>query len=221
MRKFEQKFRVSAKLNIAVFASGRGSNFRAIVDAIKNGSIPHAKIVVVISNNSDAGALQIAKENGITGLHLSRKQFSSDESFTTELLQTLRSHRTNLIVLAGYMKKIDPTIIRAFRKRIINVHPALLPSFGGTGMYGLRVHEAVIASKATVTGATVHVVDEEYDHGQILLQKEVPVEPDDTPESLAARVLKVEHEIYPQAIRLIAEGQITLDGHQPEDFNSR
>ncbi len=212
---------MSAGLNIAVFASGRGSNFKAIIDAIKHGSIRNAKVVVVISNNSDAGALQIARENGIPGVHLSRKHFSSDESFTTALLQTLRAHRTNLIVLAGYMKKIDPAVIRAFRSRIINIHPALLPAFGGTGMYGMRVHEAVIERKAAVSGATVHVVDEEYDHGQILLQKTVAVDPADTPESLAAKVLKIEHDIYPQAIRLIAEGQITLDGDQHGDSNSR
>lgn len=211
---------MSTKFNIAVFASGKGSNFKAIVDAIKRGSIRNAQIVAVISNNADAGALAIGREYGIPALHISRTQFASNETFNMAILETLTTRQTILIVLAGYMKKIDPIIIENFKDRIINIHPALLPSFGGKGMYGMRVHEAVIASKATVSGVTVHVVDEEYDHGRIVLQKTVAVDPHDTPETLAAKVLKLEHEIYPQAIQLIAEGQIALDAEQVTRFNS-
>ena len=211
---------MSSELNIGVFASGAGSNFKAIVDAITNGSIRHAKVVVVISNNSDAGALRIANESGLPALHISRQQFPSDEALTASLLHTLRTYKVNLIVLAGYMNKIDPLIIRNFRNRIINIHPALLPAFGGKGMYGMRVHEAVIASHSRVSGATVHLVDEEYDHGRILLQQIVPVDPLDTPETLAAKVLKVEHEVYPRAIGMIAEDQIALDEEQVGSFNS-
>ena len=210
---------MALKLNIAVFASGTGSNFKAILEAIKSGSIRNAKVVVVISNNSDAGALAIARDHGLPGLQINRKQFESDEAFTTAILNALHTYRTNFIVLAGYMKKIDPLIIRNFRNRIVNIHPALLPSFGGKGMYGMRVHEAVIASKAALSGATVHIVDEEYDHGRIVLQKKVPVDPQDTPETLALRVLNIEHEIYPEAIRLIAEGQIDLDAGQVSGVN--
>lgn len=199
-------------LNIAVFASGKGSNFRAIQSAILSGSIHKAKIDLVISNNSDAGALAAAREYGIPAVHLSRKQFSSDDEFNVAIMRTLEEHGVNFIVLAGYMKKIDPSIIQRFRNRILNIHPALLPAFGGSGMYGMRVHEAVIAQNAYITGATVHLVDEEYDHGAIVLQRTIAVMPDDTPETLAAKVQSIEHELYPEAIRLFAEGQISIDG---------
>ena len=199
-------------LNIAVFASGKGSNFRAIQSAILSGSIPKAKIDLVISNNSDAGALAAAHEYGIPAMHLSRKQYSSDDEFNAAMMRALEEHGVNFIVLAGYMKKIDSSIIQRFRNRILNIHPALLPAFGGSGMYGMRVHEAVIAQKAYITGATVHLVDEEYDHGAIVLQRTIAVMPDDTPETLAAKVQSIEHELYPEAIRLFAEGQISIDG---------
>src|SRR5690242_16551377 len=133
-------------LRIAVFASGRGSNLKAILDAINAGTIPNAQIALVISNNSDSGALAIARSSSIPALHLSRKQFDSDESFNQTLLSSLDEHRVNFIALAGYMKRISVSIVKAFRDRIVNIHPALLPSFGGPGMYGRFVHEAVIRS---------------------------------------------------------------------------
>jgi phosphoribosylglycinamide formyltransferase 1 len=205
---------LSGTLRIAVFASGRGSNLKAILDAIRSGSIPNALIALVISNNSDSGALAIAHSNSIPALHLSRKQFESDESFDRTLLARLNDHRVNLIALAGYMKKIPPAIVKAFRDRIINIHPALLPAFGGPGMYGSFVHEAVIKSGAPFSGATVHVVDEEYDHGRIILQRSVAVDPGETPETLAAKVSEIEHELYPEAIRMIAEGKVIIGkGH--------
>jgi phosphoribosylglycinamide formyltransferase-1 len=191
-------------LNIAVFGSGRGSNFQSILTAIDQGKIPGARVCVVVSNNPGAGILAIARAHALPGLHLSQKQFPDEVTFATAMLSTLRGHGADFIALAGYLKRVPSSIVAAYRHRIVNIHPALLPRFGGAGMYGLRVHEAVIASGATVSGATVHFVDEEYDRGPIILQKTVPVLPGDTPESLAARVLEVEHEIYPAAIRSIA-----------------
>ncbi len=193
------------QLNIAVFGSGRGSNFQAILSAMKRGEIPGAHIGVVVSNNSSAGILDLARTNGIPALHISRKQFTSEEEFVDRLLSILDAHDVNFIVLAGYMKKIPARVIQRFRNSIINIHPALLPEFGGDGMYGARVHEAVIASGQNCSGATVHLVDEEYDHGRVILQKRVKIEPGDTPETLAAKVLEIEHEIFPKAIRLMAE----------------
>ena len=207
---------MTGTLNIAVLASGRGSNLKAILDAVRSGTIRRARVSLVISNNPDAGALQIARVNGIASLHLSRQQFESDEAFNTALLSALTRHGVNFIALAGYLKKIHSSIIQAYRNRIINVHPALLPAFGGPGMYGKFVHEAVIKSGAAISGATVHVVDEQYDHGAIILQKSVPVAPDDTPETLAARVSAIEHEIYPEAIRLFAEGKVKIEEQHVE-----
>jgi phosphoribosylglycinamide formyltransferase-1 len=200
-------------MNIAVFASGRGSNLMAILNAIKEGKL-NAKISLVISNNSNAGALEIAKANGIDALHISRKQFSSDEEYVQKILNELKSRNVELIVLAGYMKKIPSEIIKEYPNKILNIHPALLPSFGGKGMYGLNVHKAVIESGVKITGVTVHIVDEEYDHGPIVMQRAVEVRDDDTPETLAERVLKVEHEIYPQAIKLFVEGKIKISGRK-------
>jgi phosphoribosylglycinamide formyltransferase-1 len=202
---------VDGSLNIAVLASGRGSNFQAVLESIEAGRIPNARIVLVISNNSEAGALTIAREHRIPAIHLSRAQFESDAAFNEKLSATLTMHGANFILLAGYMKKLDSSIIHAFRNRILNIHPALLPDFGGHGMYGKFVHEAVIASRTPRSGATVHIVDEEYDRGPIVLQKSIDVAPDDTPESLAAKVLAIEHEIYPEAVRLFAEGRIQID----------
>lgn len=200
-------------MNIAVFASGRGSNLMAILNAIKEGKI-NAKVALVISNNSNAGALEIAKANGIDALHISRAQFTSDEDYVKKLLHELKSRNIELIVLAGYMKKIPPEVVQEYRNKILNIHPALLPAFGGQGMYGMNVHKAVIDYGVKVTGVTVHIVDEEYDHGPIVMQKVIEVRDDDTPETLAERVLKVEHEIYPIAIKLFVDGKITVSGRK-------
>ena len=191
-------------LNIAVLGSGRGSNFQAILTAIQQGRIPGATIRVVISNNSDAGILEIARNNFLPAVHLSHRQFPTEDEFVDALLSLLRVHGVNFIVLAGYMKRIHHRVIEAFRHRIINIHPALLPRHGGPGMYGRHVHEAVIAAGDQISGATVHFVDEEYDHGSVVLQKTVSVTAGDTPETLAAKVLEIEHEIYPEAIRRLA-----------------
>ena len=191
-------------LNIAVLGSGRGSNFQAILTAIQQGRIPNARIAVVISNNSGAGILEIARNNSLPAVHLSHRQFPTEDEFVDALLSLLSAHGVNFIVLAGYMKRIHPRVINAYRHRIINIHPALLPRHGGPGMYGHFVHEAVIAAGDRLSGATVHFVDEEYDHGSIVLQKTVSVAPEDTPETLAAKILEIEHEIYPEAIRRLA-----------------
>lgn len=198
-------------MNIAVFASGRGSNFQAILNAIDSGSLP-ARITALISNKSDAGAMEIARGHDIPTSHLSQKLFQKEDALAEAMLNVLTKQRADLIVLAGYLKKIPVQVVRRFRNRIINIHPALLPSFGGAGMYGHFVHEAVIASGVKVSGATVHLVDEEYDRGPIILQKTVEVLPADTPDSLAAKVLKIEHEIFPFAVKAFAEGRIKIEG---------
>jgi formyltetrahydrofolate-dependent phosphoribosylglycinamide formyltransferase len=197
------------KMNIAVFGSGKGSNFRSILDKILEGEIP-AKVGVVISNNSKSGILEIAREHNIPALHISQKQFISEEEFNNKILKVLEEFNINFIVLAGYMKKIDSLIVSKFKNRIINIHPALLPAFGGKEMYGSRVHTAVIDYGCKYSGATVHIVDDEYDHGAIILQESVPVLENDTPEILAARVLKIEHKIFPQAVKLFAENRIKI-----------
>jgi phosphoribosylglycinamide formyltransferase-1 len=197
-------------LNVAVFGSGRGSNFQAILDAIDGGSLPGVRVTLVLSNKSNAGILQIARSRSLPAIHLSEKQFPDEQSFVDAMLATLQDHEADFIALAGYMRKLPPRVIATFRHRIVNIHPALLPRFGGKGMYGIHVHEAVLAAGETISGATVHIVDEEYDHGPILLQRKVDVRIDDTPETLAARVLEIEHQIYPEALRLLAEGKVAL-----------
>ncbi len=198
-------------MNIAVFASGRGSNFQAILNAIDAGLLP-ARITVLISNKSDAGALEIARARGIPTSQLSQKLFPSEEALAEAMLNVLSKQRAEFIALAGYLKKIPLQVVRRYRNRIVNIHPALLPSFGGAGMYGHYVHEAVIASGVKVSGASVHLVDEEYDRGPIVMQKTVDVAPDDTPDSLAAKVLTIEHEIYPFVLKAFAEGQVKIEG---------
>ena len=195
-------------LTIAVFGSGRGSNFEAILTAMNGGTIPGARIACVISNNSSAGILELAVHYSLPAYHLSQKHFGTEELFVDRMLAILRGHEVNLIALAGYMKLLPPVVVAQYRNRIINIHPALLPKFGGKGMYGHHVHEAVLAAGERESGATVHMVDEIFDHGTIVLQKAVPVLPDDTPDSLQARILQVEHEIYPEAIRRLARGEV-------------
>lgn len=200
-------------MNIAVLASGGGSNLRAILNAIHRGTIP-GKITLVVSNNSRAGALEIARSHNIPAYHCSQLRYPSEEAFANALLQLFEEHDVALIALAGYLKKVPSVVIERYRNRILNIHPALLPAFGGKGMYGINVHRAVLESGATKSGATVHLVDEEYDRGPIVMQKQVDVRPDDTPESLAARVLVIEHEIYPKAIRAFVEGRVKIEGRK-------
>ncbi|MDP1676962.1 MAG: phosphoribosylglycinamide formyltransferase [Bacteroidota bacterium] len=191
-------------LHIAIFASGRGSNFEALHNAIADQKIP-AKIVVVISNNSSSGALTLAQSFNIPAFHISQRQFPDSSLFQQKILETLQTFNVNFIVLAGYMKKMDPAITRAFPNRIINIHPALLPKYGGEGMFGMNVHNAVIAAKEKESGATVHYINEDYDRGEIIRQQKINIDPSDTPDSLAAKVLKIEHELLPSVIKIISE----------------
>ncbi len=200
-------------LRVAVFASGRGSNMEAMLKNISAGKL-NARIVTVISNNSKSGALELAVRNKIPACHISQKQYATEELFSDALLQILHQHNAQLIALAGYMKKIPLPVIRTYKDRILNIHPALLPSFGGQGLYGHFVHEAVLNYGCKISGATVHIVDEEYDTGPPVCQQCVPVLEDDTPDSLAARILIIEHDIYSQAIQLFAEGRVTVQGRR-------
>jgi phosphoribosylglycinamide formyltransferase 1 len=186
-------------VRIAVLASGRGSNLQALIDHFASlGDSTPGQIVLVGSNRKDASALERARNGGIESRHFE----SADDG--SALIELLRSHSVELVVLAGYMKKLPPAVIDEFRGRIVNVHPGLLPDFGGAGMYGARVHEAVIARRVAETGVTVHLVDEELDHGPTVAQWKIAVHPGETAESLAARVLAVEHVIYPRAVEMIA-----------------
>jgi formyltetrahydrofolate-dependent phosphoribosylglycinamide formyltransferase len=197
-------------LNIAVFASGRGSNCEAILRAIETGEIHNVSISVVISNNHDAPVLAIAREHNIPSYHLGQKQFPSEEAFDEAVLAVFRLHNVNFIVLAGYMKKLSTNLVRQFRNRIVNIHPALLPRFGGKGMYGMHVHVAVINSKEKMSGVTIHIVDEEYDHGPIVKQRTVPVEINETPDTLATKIHKIEHQLYPEVLQLFADDRIKV-----------
>jgi phosphoribosylglycinamide formyltransferase-1 len=196
-------------LRIGVLASGRGSNLQALVDGCALGRI-QGRVVVVISNNSRSGALARAAASGIPGCHLSSHTHPGPGELDFAICGALQQHACDLVALAGYMKQLGPHTLRAFRGRVVNVHPALLPRHGGTGMYGMRVHEAVLASQDAYSGATIHLVTGEYDQGPVLAQCRVPVLPGDTPESLAARVLAVEHELYVNTVAAIARGEMSL-----------
>ena len=187
------------KTRIAVFCSGNGSNFKALFYATRNKQLA-AEIVLCLSNRAQCGAMEFAEQNGIATLHISEKQFASFDEFAATMVERLKEHQIDIILLAGYMRKVPDAVVAAFPDRMLNIHPALLPKFGGEGMYGILVHTAVLEAGETETGATVHFVNEEYDKGEILLQRTVPVLPDDTPETLAARVLACEHTLYPDAL---------------------
>lgn len=199
-------------LKIAVLVSGGGTNLQAILDKIDCKKITNAEVSLVISNNPKAYALKRAKNHGIEAVCISPKEFESREEFHKALLGKLTKSKVDLVVLAGFLVAIPPMIVEAFPNKIINIHPSLIPSFCGTGYYGLHVHEAVLARGVKVTGATVHFVDTGTDTGPIILQKAVEVEPDDTPESLQRRVMeKAEWKILPKAIHLIANGKVSVE----------
>lgn len=201
-------------LRIAVLVSGGGTNLQAVIDRIEDGTIRYTEIAMVISNNKNAKALERAEKHNIPSCCISPKDFESREVFNKTLLRTLTDLNPDLIVLAGFMVVIPPEMIRAFKNRIINIHPSLIPSFCGTGYYGLRVHEAALARGVKISGATVHFVDEGTDTGPIILQKAVEVKPTDTPEVLQRRIMEeAEWQIMPKAIDLIAAGKVkVVDG---------
>lgn len=202
-------------LRVAVCVSGGGTNLQAIMDAAASGKISNSEIVQVLSNNPGAYALKRAKKAGLPAVCVSRADHSDREDYNRVLLETLQSAEPDLIVLAGFLVMIPAAMVRAFPNRIINIHPSLIPSFCGTGYYGLKVHEGVLARGVKVTGATVHFVDEGMDSGPIILQKPVAVRDDDDARSLQLRVMEeAEWKILPKAIDLIANGKIGVEGRR-------
>lgn len=198
-------------LKIAVLVSGGGTNLQAIIDKIAEGVITNTEIAVVISNNKNAYALERAKQAGIEAVCVSPKDYENREQFNQEFLKTLDSYQVDLVVLAGFLVVIPPAMIQKYENRIINIHPSLIPSFCGTGYYGLKVHEGALARGVKVTGATVHFVDEGTDTGPIILQKAVEVQNGDTPQILQRRVMEqAEWQILPRAIDLIANGKVSV-----------
>jgi phosphoribosylglycinamide formyltransferase 1 len=200
-------------VNLGFLASHNGSNMQAILDACRSGALG-AVPAVVISNNSDSGALARAKQESVPCYYLSSKTHPSPEALDEAILGALLRHSVDIVILAGYMKKLGPRTLRRFSGAVLNIHPALLPKFGGKGMYGIHVHEAVLAAGEKETGVSIHLVDEEYDRGPVIAQTRVPVMPGDTPETLAARVLKQEHALYPEVLRKIKRGEIVLPGYK-------
>ncbi|MDO5538736.1 MAG: phosphoribosylglycinamide formyltransferase [Eubacteriales bacterium] len=199
-------------LKLVVLVSGGGTNLQAIIDSIAGGTISNAEIKAVISNNPRAYALKRAENAGIEGICISPKTYGTREEFNRALLAAIQSYEPDLVVLAGCMVVIPEMMVKAFPNKIINIHPALIPSFCGTGYYGLHVHEKVLERGVKVTGATVHFVDEGTDTGPIILQKAVEVKPGDTPEILQRRVMEeAEWKIMPQAINLIANGLVKVE----------
>lgn len=194
------------KQRLAIFCSGTGSNFRVLLREIRERGLP-AEIALCLSNRSQCGAFDFAREHGIETLHLSEKQFECPEAFAAAMVDALRERSIDVVLLAGYMRKVPEAVTAAYPDRILNIHPALLPKFGGEGMYGLHVHQAVIDAGEAESGATVHLVNEEYDKGRIVLQRTVPVLPGDTPELLAERVLECEHLLYPDALEKLLAGE--------------
>ena len=196
-------------MNIAVFASHGGSDLQAIIDGCKDHKI-NAKVVAVISNNSDSMALQRTSNEKIPAYHLSAKKSGSEDNLAKEILDVLSRHGVDMIFLAGYMRMLHISVLEQYNNRIFNIHPALLPKFGGKGMYGMNVHKAVIEAGETETGVTIHRVNAAYDSGEIVAQTKVPVMEGDTPEMLAARVLAREHEFLVEVLSDISEGKIAI-----------
>jgi phosphoribosylglycinamide formyltransferase 1 len=200
-------------LRIAVFASGGGTNFQNLIDRKKVGDL-HVEFALFVGNNSTAKSFERARTAGIHAVHLAPSHFTDPKAYEAKLMHELESRGVELIVLAGYMKQLPGVVFKTFRNKIVNVHPALLPAFGGKGMYGIHVHEAVIAYGAKVTGVTIHFVDEEYDHGAVIAQRTAPVLDTDTPETLQQRVLTLEYDTYWRAIEALAQGTIRIEGRK-------
>ena len=200
------------KTRIAVLVSGGGTNLQALIDSMESGAVKGAKIIRVISNNRNAYALERAAKHGIASECISPKDYDSREEFNRAFLQSVDQAEPDLIVLAGFLVVIPPEMIAKYRNRIINIHPSLIPSFCGTGCYGLKVHEKALERGVKVTGATVHYVDEGTDTGPIILQKAVEILPDDTPQTLQRRVMEqAEWVLLPRAVELIAEGRVGVE----------
>ncbi len=205
---------VTSPLRIGVLASHAGTTLQAILDACAAHEIV-ATVVTVVSNNSDSGALARAARAGARAVHLSGKTHPEPGALDAAIVQALETDGVEVVMLAGYMKKLEPQLLERYRGRILNTHPALLPKFGGHGMYGMRVHEAVLRAGDAISGSSVHLVDAEYDTGRVLAQVEVPVEPGDTAETLAARVQERERRLVVSVLGRIAQGELQLDGLAP------
>jgi len=201
------------RIGILLSGKGRGSNMQALIDATRDGRIP-GEVALVVSTSPGAPALERAAAAGVAAQLIAAPEYAGPEELDAALAAAFDSAEVDLICLAGYMRLLTPSFVRRFAGRMMNVHPGLLPAFGGKGFYGRRVHEAVLESGAKFTGVTVQFVDDVYDHGPIILQRVVPVEDDDTPETLAARVLTEEHRAYPEAVRLFAEGRLRIEGRR-------
>jgi phosphoribosylglycinamide formyltransferase-1 len=201
---------MSIRIAILVSGQGRGSNMAAIIDACQRGEID-GKVVLVIGTRDEAPALQRATEKGVSTEVVSPSKLGEEE-YARRLLQTLGDAQVDLVCLAGFMRLLPPPVVHAYAGRVMNIHPALLPLFGGKGMYGEHVHRAVLESGVKVSGCTVHFVDEHYDTGPIIVQRCVPIEEEDTWETLAARVLAQEHQAYVQAVQLFAQGRLRIEG---------
>ena len=201
-------------MKIAVFVSGGGTNLQAIIDNTKDGILKDIEISLVLSSSKTAYALERAADNGIKSAVVSKKDFDSVESWDDAVLAAVEDSGAELIVLAGYLSLMGPKVVAKYSNRIINIHPALIPSFCGAGMYGIRPHQAALAKGVKVSGATVHFVNENYDEGPILLQKAIDVLPNDTPETLQKRIMQeCEWKILPEAIRLIADGRVMIENN--------
>ncbi|HZX45708.1 MAG TPA: phosphoribosylglycinamide formyltransferase [Clostridia bacterium] len=203
-----------AEKRIAVLASGRGTNLQAVIDGLKSGKIRNADLRLVVSDNPKAYALERARINGIEALWINPAAFPGREEYNFELIGQLQKREIELVVLAGYMRILSPAFVRAYKEAILNIHPSLIPSFCGKGYYGERVHREALEYGVKVTGATVHFVDEGTDTGPIILQQAVEVLPEDTVESLAERVLKVEHLLLPRAVDLYCRGCLKIEGRR-------
>ncbi len=200
-------------LNVGVLASGNGTNLQSIIDKSEKGELP-ARVTVVISNRSDAYALKRSEKHSIPSYAVKPKDFSDQIAYEQRMIDILNTHKVELVVLAGFMKILSSHFIKAFKNRIINIHPSLIPSFCGKDFYGMKVHQAVIDYGVKITGATVHFVNEEVDAGPIIIQKAVTVEDSDTPETIAQKVHEIEHEILPEAVKLFAEGKLKIIGRR-------
>ncbi len=198
-------------IKLAVLLSGNGTTLENLFDHIAQGKLD-ATITCVISSRAAAYGLERARNHGVPGIPIVRKEFKDTKTFSDAIWREVRNHGADLVVLAGFMSLLD--IPADYVNRIMNTHPALIPAFCGKGMYGHHVHEAVLAYGTKVSGATVHFADGEYDHGPIIVQEAVPVLEDDTPDSLAERVMAKERELFPKAIQLFAEGRLTVEGHR-------
>jgi phosphoribosylglycinamide formyltransferase-1 len=189
------------EIRVAVLVSGNGTNLESILEAQKSGKLPGIKVVLVLSTKREAYALVRAKNYGVETVVVERKEYPSEDACQADVLAHLERARVDVICLAGYMRMVSKAIVDRFRARILNIHPALLPKYGGPGMYGHFVHEAVIEAGEKESGCTIHIVDEVYDHGPILAQAKVPVLPGDSPETLSARILVQEHRLYPAVLK--------------------